>query len=74
MSKATKTGPARVLQPIQIQQLETSPDIPKGKVLVVEMRPDGTEKGNGFTIGEATYNRVFANNPKFKLKKKSDRD
>lgn len=66
-----KTGLPKVLTPIAIAEVVASPDLPKGTVLVVEVLPCGTEKGNGFTIGEKTYDKIFANNPKFKLKKKA---
>ena len=69
-----KTGQGKVLQPIVVEELTTSADIPKGQVLVVQLKPDGTEKGNGFLIGEPTYNKIFAKNNNFKLKKKSEHD
>jgi hypothetical protein len=68
----TLSATTKVLEPVVMDNL---PDVPKGSVLLVGLKADGTEKPNSWVIvGEATYERVYKNNPKFKLKKKSDRE
>jgi hypothetical protein len=59
----------RAIEPVT---LNTDTIVPsKGQVLVCMVKPDGTEKPNSdFLIGEATYNKFYANNPSFRLKKK----
>ena len=70
----TITGQPKQVQVIKPVLVENAPDIPKGKVYMVRMRPDGSEIPNsGVIVGENTYNRVYANNPQFQLKKKSDK-
>lgn len=51
---------------------EALPLVPAGKVYVVGVKPDGTEKSEGFIISEKMYNQVYANNAKWKLKKKPE--
>lgn len=54
---------------------EDLPEVPAGKVLLVQLRPDGTEKPGYITVGEKTYNNVYAKKPEqWRLKKKSEKD
>lgn len=61
-----------IVKAIEPVTLNTDTIVPsKGQVLVCIVKPDGTEKPNSeFLIGEATYNKFYKENPKFRLKKK----
>lgn len=61
-----------IVKAIEPVTLNTNAIVPsKGQVLVCMVKPDGTEKPSSeFLIGEATYNKFYANNPSFRLKKK----
>lgn len=59
----------KVIEPVTVH--DNTPDVPKGKVLVCMVTPDGVEKPNtDFLIGENTYDKYYANNNGFRLKKK----
>jgi hypothetical protein len=59
----------KTIEPVTVY--ESSPDVPKGQVLVCMVTPDGVEKPNtDFLIGQATYDKFYANNAGFRLKKK----
>jgi hypothetical protein len=63
----------RVIEPVIIH--DNTPDVPKGHVLMAQVDAEGREKPNTDTvIGILTYEKHFANNPKWKLKKKSKSD
>lgn len=56
---------------ITIEQVETTKlnkRISAGNYTLIAMK-DGNEFGNEFTISARTYDKVFKNNPKFKVKK-----
>jgi len=56
----------------QTKLAEDEKAIPAGHVLLVVLKPDGTEKaGSEFTIGLKGYKRFYSNETKFKLKKKA---
>lgn len=73
------TGMPTVSQPLQpiisITEADSMSDPVKGEVLVVKIGANGQEiKNSAFYIGEATFNRTFANNPAFKIKKKASQE
>lgn len=43
----------------QVGDIEISPDLSRGQVLVVKVDEEGKELGSGFVIQEKTYERVY---------------
>lgn len=76
MAKVDKQKDSEIIKPISVTAID-NPAIPMhastvqipGKVELVQVDAAGNEIGASFLISERQYNKTFANNPKFKLKK-----
>lgn len=54
-----------------VSEFDSMDEPKKGEVLAVRIGANGQEiAGSAFYIGERTFNKSFANNPSYKIKKK----
>lgn len=59
-----------IIAPI-VSESDSMDEPKKGEVLAVRIGANGQEiAGSAFYIGERTFNKSFANNPSYKIKKK----